>query len=250
MTLRFRKPEPIPTLALIVVVAVTCWLGLWQLQRLGEKTRLLAGIEAAQSIAPRNLAEYAPGELEKDEWHNVFAKGTLLNDKELHFTPRYLKGILGYAVLTPFAYTTPEGTRYVLINRGWVPPEKKDAARRETGNPSGIVAIEGAIRSSRTKGSGFEKGTFRPENDIVKNLWYWYDLQAMRKQTGVELLPVIIDAAAMRMDDGSEIKDGPRPFPIEIKIRNDHMGYAITWFMIGLSAIGVFAAYYREKKST
>ena len=35
---------------------------------------------------------------------------------------------------------------------------------------------------------------------------------------------------------------------VEITIRNDHLGYAITWFLIGLSALVIFVLYHMEKK--
>lgn len=244
MSIRFRKPELIPTIALLVVVLVTVYLGLWQLYRLQWKQQLLAEIEKAQSALPKNLLDYAETDFPKAEWHNVFVTGKLLHNKELHATPRYLNGKLGYAVLTPLAVETHQGVRYALVNRGWVPKEKKDATTRATGNPDIRVTVEGALRS------GFTQGRFTPDNRPDENLWFWYDLPAMGKATGLPLLPVLIDASAVRADTGEAIHGGPTPFPIAIIIRNDHFGYAITWFMLGLAAIGVYGAYYAERKKS
>lgn len=242
MTLRLRTPELIPTLATFVVVAITMWLGVWQLQRLHWKTQLIATIEQAQSQAPRDILSYKPDEIEKAQWHNAVAQGVLLHRKEFHATPRYYKGLLGYAILTPLAISTKQGTQYVLVNRGWVPPEHKDPATRAEGNPLGKVIVEGAIRTA------FTQGKFTPDNRPDTNLWFWYDISAMSKNLGLPLLPILIDATAVRNEDGTAIQDGPLPFPIEINIRNDHKGYAITWFLIGLAAIGVYLAYYIERK--
>lgn len=242
MTFRFRTPKFIPALGTLVAVLITFTLAVWQLQRLEWKNQLIANIDAAQSLPPKALLSFAPEELTQSEWHNVLASGTLLHEKELFATPRYLNEHMGYAVLTPLAITTSDGVRYVLVNRGWVAPESKEREKRMAGNPTDTVTVEGAIRVP------MQKKYFTPENHPERNLWFWYDLPAMSKELNLPLLPVMIDATAVRSADGKTLTEGPTPFPITINIRNDHMGYAITWFLIGLTAIGVFVAYHLERR--
>lgn len=245
MSYRFRKPELIPTIAVIFVVALTLKLGFWQVDRLEWKTKLLANIEHAQSEPPKELLSYPPAELVRNEWHNVLVTGTLLNDKELYATPRYLKEQMGYAILTPLAISTPSGIEYVLVNRGWVNPANKDPATRTAGNPSGPVTIEGVIRVNVERGWLWRKFF---SNLPEKNIWLFYDLPAMEKHLRIQLMPIMIDATRMTLAGGAPVKDGPLPFPLEINIRNDHLGYAITWFLIGLSGVVIFFTYYLEKK--
>jgi surfeit locus 1 family protein len=130
-----------------------------------------------------------------------------------------------------------------LVNRGWVPSDKKDAATRAEGNTQDEVVVEGALRGS------FTPKMFTPANQPERNLWFWYDLSAMSKATSLNLLPALIDATSVKTVKGNILEKAPLPFPIEIKIRNDHMGYAITWFLIGLAALGVWAAHYVERKN-
>lgn len=241
MKLSFRRFETVPLIATFIVVLVTMGLGIWQLQRLEEKNRLITAIDAAQSAAPQNLAAIPQEALTTLEWHNIVTEGRFLHRHELYATPRYLKGLLGYAVLTPLEFMTPQGPRYVMVNRGWVPPEHKDSAKRMAGNPPGEVRVEGVIRKQ------MPKKYFTPENRPAENLWFWYDLPAMAKETGLPLLPVLIDETTLNAP-GETLENAPIPFPIEITLRNDHKGYAITWFMIGLGAIGVFLAYHWEPK--
>jgi len=245
MKYHFRTPELVPTLVMLLVVGLMFSLSFWQFQRLQWKNALLADIEAAQSQPPKELAAYPVESLNKAEWHNVTVTGTLLHDKELYATPRYYKEQLGYAVLTPLVFPTASGPRYALINRGWVPPEKKDPKTRMQGNSNGLVMVMGVIRNPMAQGA------FRPDNNPGKNLWFWYDIKAMGKQVELPLLPVFIDATDVRPADGAAYTEGPLPFPLEIKIRNDHLGYALTWLMIGLSGVIMFGIYYLEpKKST
>jgi surfeit locus 1 family protein len=246
MKLHFRRPELGPTIAVILVSALMFSLGFWQLERLQWKNNLLANIEKAQSEPPRHLLSYAPQELPGNEWHNVLVSGTLLNTKELHATPRYYKGQMGYAVLTPLVVTGQSGLAFVLVNRGWVPPSQKEPSARAGGNPSMPVRVEGVIRSNFSR--GWLMQWVLPKNNPEKNLWFSYDLAAMRKQTGLDLLPAIIDATRVTLINGEPVKDGPTPFPLEINIRNDHLGYAITWFAIGLTALVMYGLYYMERK--
>ena len=241
MAYRFRKPELIPTIALIITVALMMKLGFWQLDRLHWKLDLLATIEKAQSEAPRDFVSFSEEELPKSEWHNVIVTGTLVNDKELHAMPRYLHDEMGYAIFTPLKVATPAGDEYVLVNRGWVKPALKDAESRAQSNPAAPVRVEGVIRLPHPRKWP------QPDNDPQKNIWFWYDLPAMAEHTGLKLLPVMIDATKLTLADGTQIKDGPSPFPLEVSIRNDHLGYAFTWFLLGLCAVGVYAAYYLEK---
>ncbi len=242
--IKMRKPERVPTIAMLVVVVTCLWLSVWQLQRLAQKNELLASIETAQALPPKDLHAFSEAELLNSEWRNVVATGVFLHEHELHATPRYLRNTLGYAILTPLAITNGHETQYVLVNRGWVPREKREASERSEGNITGAVIVEGNIRLQ------MKQKMFTPDNQPDINLWFWYDLPAMAKKTGLKLLPIIIDAAAVRSADGSEIKNAPEPFPVEIKIRNDHAGYAVTWFLLALSALGVWVAYHIEKKST
>lgn len=242
MSITFRKPEFVPTIFMLVVVITCLYLAIWQLQRLEEKTQLLATIDAAQSLPPRDILSFSDEELQTSQWRNVIVNGVFDHTHELHATPRYYKTKLGYAILTPLAFETPQGTHYVMVNRGWVDREKKEASTRQSGNTSDKVTVEGAIRIS------FKQKTFTPNNRPDLNVWLWYDLPAMAKTTGLPLLPILIDATSIKTQNGEVLKDAPRPFPIEIKIRNDHMGYAITWLLVGLTAIGVYGAYYCERR--
>jgi surfeit locus 1 family protein len=242
MAYRFRRPELLPTVVMAFTIALMFGLGIWQLKRLEWKNALMANIEAAQTEAPKDLLSYDPADLQNAEWHNIYVSGRLLNEKELHATPRYLKEKMGYAVLTPLAVTSKGKTFYVLINRGWVAPEQKDAATRKAGNPDGVVRIEGVIRNP------MPQGRFRPDNRPDKNMWFWYDIAGMAKETGLQLMPVMIDATRITLANGSAVESGPEPFPLEINIRNDHLGYAITWFLIGLSGLVMYVLYYTEKR--
>ena len=57
-----------------------------------------------------------------------------MNDHEFHLAARYDHNVLGYHVLTPFQL---DDGRIVLLNRGWVPYDKKEPATRPEGQLTG-----------------------------------------------------------------------------------------------------------------
>ena len=76
----------------------------------------------------------------------------------------------GYHVITPLRLA--DGG-IVLVNRGYVPNELKDPAKRAAGQLTGDVAVTGLLRVARTY-----KTMFEPDNDAKRNIWYWRDIGA------------------------------------------------------------------------
>src|SRR5207302_971607 len=130
--IRFQ-PRLAPTMFTIPAVAVLVALGVWQLQRLEWKGRLIAeraaAVAAAPVAPPRTLAE-----ARSLEFHPVVAEGVFLHDKEIYLNAIGGKGGAGFDVLTPLRET--DG-RIVFVNRGFVPTERKDPATRPAGRLAG-----------------------------------------------------------------------------------------------------------------
>jgi len=82
-----------------------------------------------------------------------------------------------------------------------------------------------------------------PENDPAANLWYWWDVPAMQAASGlaagakpfpdvVQLLPSAAAGGAF-----------PRPQEPKANLANNHLGYAITWFGLAATLLGVAGFY-------
>ena len=86
---------------------------------------------------------------------------------------------------------------------------------------------------------------FTPQNDPARNLWYWPDAAAMTASAfaaqPVETAPVTIDADASP-DPGAR----PRGGTTRIDLPNRHLEYALTWYGLALTLIGVYAAFVVE----
>jgi surfeit locus 1 family protein len=209
------------TLGALAAFAVLIGLGTWQIERLHWKEALIAARTAAVSAAPADLPRTLEAARPLD-FHRVRAAGVLLHDREIlvHAIERQ-RGAAGYLVLTPMRL---EEGAVVLVERGWVPGDKRETASRAAGNPPGDVAVEGLLRLAPSQ----KPGWFIPENDPVRGEWFWIDLAAMARAADVpEALPFYVEA-------GAEPNPGGLPVggQANTELANDHLQYAITWYAL------------------
>lgn len=198
-----------PLLFGIVGVAILVSLGVWQLHRLQWKTEILDRI--AGRLASEPVAVPPSPDVARDQYLRVAADG-VLEAGELHvYTSAPPRGV-GYRVIAPFALA--DGRR-ILLDRGFVPIDEKDAVR-----PGGPMRVEGTLLWPQ------ERDSFTADPDLAKNIWFARDVPAMA--AALETTPVMLVVAA------SEPTGGPQPLPVTVNIPNDHLGYAIQWFGLAL----------------
>lgn len=206
---------------LLLLFAAFTALGIWQIYRLNWKIGLIARVDARVHAAAIPAPFTATPD---DEYRKVTAAGTLLNDKETLVQAVTELGA-GFWVITPLKQT--DG-KIILVNRGFVPPERRDASQHS--QPAGEVSITGLMRMSEPKGG------FLRSNDPILDRWYSRDIEAIadaRHLSGIA--PYFVDADATA---------NPGGYPVGgltvIRFSNNHLVYAITWF--GLAAMTVVAA--------
>jgi surfeit locus 1 family protein len=228
------RPRLIPTLFTGFGVLILLGLGIWQVERLQWKLGLIAQRDAAVAAAPiappQSLAE-ARGL----EFHNVVADGVFQNDKELFLAASSDSGDSGYQVLTPLGMT--DG-RTIFVNRGFIPLELKDPAKRAAGELTGTVHVAGLLRVPPDRKPSF----FLPDNRPDLNLWFWVDLPAMTRQDGIaDAVPFYIDADKTPNPGG-----WPKGGVTRLDLPNDHLQYAITWFSLAVALIVIYVLYHRH----
>ena len=214
-----------PGLFTLFGVMLLLAMGCWQLERRAGKHELIAKITARMHGEPVALpSECAdPAAL---EYQRVRVTGTFRHDKEIYLAARDVKySVFGHHVLTPLE--TPEH-RFVLVDRGYVPSERKSPAMRAAAQTEGSVTVTGVARVPKGR------GWMTPDNDVARNFWLWVDLQAMADFAGVPaFLPVMVDADATPNPGGYPVGGQTR-----VTFTDNHMVYAITWFFLAL-ALGV-----------
>lgn len=222
------------TALMFAALAVLGGLGFWQLERLQWKQGLIAKIEARTKAPPIGLMDaVAMAEQGRDpSYYRVRASGRFDHDNE-----RYLfavsEGRGGWHVITPLK--TVDGET-VLIDRGFVPDELSDPAVRPEGNVEGYVTLTGIVRMPETP------GRFTPDNEPEANRWFWRDLgamaQSMFRGQAVKLAPFFLEA------ERSEVPGGwPEGGQTRLDIPNNHLQYAITWFLLAACLLVIYGAY-------
>jgi surfeit locus 1 family protein len=230
------RPALWPTLFSLPVLLVCLGLGVWQMERREWKRDILDRIAANQAAPAMTLEELLRGDPLRHEYGKVNVTGTFLHDKEFFLAARSLKNKVGLHVVTPVR--TDDG-RIVLFDRGWIASEARDPAKRAAGQVRGRVEIAGIVRRTQ------EQRQFAPENAPDRNVWFHVDVPLMRRMAGAAPDPVLdgffLDADAAPNPGGTPIGGQTR-----LDIPNDHLQYAITWFLIAVALAGVYLAYHWE----
>lgn len=225
-------------------LAVLIALGIWQVQRLGQKQALIATVQARVNLPAMDLAaagDWNKLDLGELEYRPVRIKGRFLHEREMplftHLSkPKGRFGGPGYWIVTPLV--TERGT--ILINRGFVPQAQKEQAARQAGQTAGTVALTGLLRRSETP------RLFTPENKPENNEWYFRDAAAMALHINLSNVgPFFIDQT------GPLAKGGlPQVGETRLHFANSHLQYAFTWFALAACLLGVYSVFvYRGVKA-
>ncbi len=225
-----------PTAIMLPIVLFSLGLGVWQMDRREWKRGILELIAVNQAAAPMPFDELVKGDPLRREYGRVRVSGTFLHDKEFYLAARSLKDKVGMQVVTPLQLD--DGT-IILFDRGWIPSEKKDPAKRAEGQLPGKRELTGIVRRNQVKRQ------FAPDNDPAKNFWFHVDVPLMRQTAGGKPDPVL-DTFFLEADATPNPGGVPVGGQTRLDIPNDHLQYAITWFLIALAGAGVYLAYHWE----
>lgn len=225
----------------VVIVAVLLALGLWQLARKQEKRELIAALteRLAAALVPLPPAEdWAQLSPEHDEFRRVTLRA--VRDRRLHaavFTSGSpLRPDVTGIGTWDFAVVRTDAGRDVVVNFGFV-PEGQTAPSPVDSAP---LTLTGYLRFA-------EAATwFTPDPDPARRIWYAREPAAMAKTLGWgEVAPFYVDLAQ---------PVGPEPWPkagpLEVRLRDQHLQYAITWFSLAVAvmvAFGVWLAGQRRR---
>ncbi|OWO95556.1 hypothetical protein B5E41_06905 [Rhizobium esperanzae] len=224
----FRAKRALFAVCLTLLAAILFGLGTWQVQRLGWKRDLIARVDqrvhAAAVPAPAR-PDWDKLNAAEGEYRRVSVEGMLANDKE---TLVYASTVLGpgYWVMTPLMLA--DGTA-ILVNRGFVPTDRRDPASRRDGQISGPIEITGLMRMTEPKGSLLQS------NDDAADRWYSRDVAAIAQKRGLgAVAPYFIDAEAAANPGGLPVGG-----LTVIRFPNNHLVYAITWYGLAVMVLAL-----------
>jgi cytochrome oxidase assembly protein ShyY1 len=133
-----------------------------------------------------------------------------------------------------------------VINAGAVQNTMQDRAQQDravarliTGAP---LSMTGYLRFPETA------GMLTPHDDVAKRLWFTRDHKAMAQaldwsQDGRTIAPFYIDLETPVPASGI-----PKPGPLDVQLKDDHMQYAVTWFSLAAAVLIAFGVWVRGQR--
>jgi surfeit locus 1 family protein len=235
---RSRPGLLVPCVTAFVMLAVLIALGTWQLQRKAWKEALIAALDSrlAAAAVPLPPAERWAGlDQSRDEFRRVIIPVTLPPDEEaLVYGANSARGgdvsVQGYWVFAPAKLA--DGAT-VVVNRGFIPANKRDPQTHRVG--TGSMNLTGILRWPEPR------NWFSPADNPADNLWFVRDHLAMAAAKGWgPVAPFYID-----LETASGPDDLPKAGSVRPTLRNEHLQYAITWYGLAAVLVVVFLVWIR-----
>lgn len=234
----------------LILVVVFTGLGIWQLQRRVEKHALIAALNERLAAAPEALpqpSQWAALRPVSDEFRRVTLTATYakLPDAMVFSSGSAVRDdISGPGTWAFLPARLPSG-EIVVVNAGFVQNTMQDRAQEDravapliTGEP---VKLAGYLRFPEGAGS------LTPKEDPAKRLWFVRNHLAMAGALGWgghgTVAPFYIDLESPVPASGI-----PKPGPLKVNLKDDHMQYAITWFTLAAAVLIAFALWMRGQR--
>uniref|UniRef100_A0A7E4ZW29 SURF1-like protein n=1 Tax=Panagrellus redivivus TaxID=6233 RepID=A0A7E4ZW29_PANRE len=228
------------SLLLLSVPAAAFGLGVWQVQRLYWKLKLIDDLESTLDCTAVPFPIDDLSQLENLEYRRVHLRGRFLYDREFVIAPRgrfdkdhkeKRGGLAGDSessshgghVITPFVV---EGTDLIImVNRGWLPTSKLRAIPHP--NPGKVVEFDAIVRKSENRPQ------FVSENNVDRGIWFYKNFEQMGDYCGAA--PIYVEAT-----HESTTPEGPIAGQTNVTVRNEHLNYLITWFSLSAITTGMW----------
>jgi surfeit locus 1 family protein len=230
-----------------LTLALLIGLGVWQLQRRVEKHALIAQLTERLAAAPAALpplAQWSTLTPARDEFRRVRFSATYEQrpDAMVYSSGSAIRDDVSGPGTWAFLPARLPGGETVVINTGFVQNTMQDrsqqdraVARLATGAP---VTLTGYIRFPESPGA------LTPRENIAKRLWFTRDHLVMAKALGWgEVAPFYIDLETPSPESGI-----PKPGPLEVHLKDDHLQYAITWFGLACAVLIAFGVWWRGQR--
>jgi cytochrome oxidase assembly protein ShyY1 len=223
----------------LIMVSVLTSLGIWQLRRKDEKHALIAALTERLAAAPEALvpsSEWKTFNPARDEFRRVTLTATFdaKPDAMVYSSGSAVREDVSGPGTWAFLPARLSDGSVVVINAGFVQNTMQDRAQQDR-------AVARLIDGAPLKLTGYlrfpeQPGSFTPQADVAKRLWFSRDHVAMAQALGWgSVAPFYIDLEAPVPASGV-----PKPGPLTVHLKDDHMQYAITWFGLALVVAAAF----------
>jgi len=219
-------PRIVPTIAMVLFVALTLSLSRWQAQRAEEKRALQARMES-RLAEPPVLLTGASSDAGPLVFRRVRAVGEWIPEGQVFIDNRVEGERAGFHVVTPLRL---RGTREaVLVNRGWIERTSAYPAAPAVPVPSGTVEVTGVATLPPQRYIELSGET------VTGNVWQNLSIERYARAQHMALLPVVV------------LADRPAPGLTAVHETPDagvakHVEYEFTWLALALTAVALWLA--------
>ena len=234
-----------------LMVLVFAGLGIWQLQRRAEKHALIAMLNERLAAAPAPLPPRSqwnaltPG---RDEFRRIAFSATYapLPDAMVYSAGSAVRNDVSGPGTWAFLPAQLADGNTIVVNTGFVQNTMQDRAQQDravrrliTGDP---VQLTGYIRFPESAGA------LTPSESVAKRLWFTRDHLAMARvlgwvEGGKAVAPFYVDLETPAPESGI-----PKPGPLSVHLKDDHLQYAITWFTLAFAVVVAFGVWWRTQR--
>ena len=206
------------TIFFLFVSLLTLTLGCWQLYRLNWKNDLIDNINSSitnPDFFSQEIVDY--NELTAVKLNNKYKA----KNQPIFIESKTYQNKVGYHGIIPLFFNDEI---YSVLNLGWFPDKNENDIEKIINKFNQKRDVTVYLRFLTSK-----KNLFIPENNLASNTWFSINHDDLEKYFQDTIISpyyfVILD---------SEIKFDSNPI---VFLRNNHLNYSITWFLLSLSSI-------------
>ena len=206
------------TIFFLFVSLLTLTLGCWQLYRLNWKNDLIDNINSSitnPNYFSQEIIDY--NELTAVKLNNKYQA----TNQPIFIESKTYQNKVGYHAIVPLFFNDEI---FSVLNLGWFSDKNDKNIEKIINQFNQKRDVIVYLRFLTSK-----KNLFVPENDLDSNIWFSINHDDLEKYFQDTIISsyyfVILD---------SEIKFDTNPI---VFLRNNHLNYSITWFLLSLSSI-------------
>jgi surfeit locus 1 family protein len=236
MGARVLEAQWLPTVLMLLMLAVLLALGFWQLSRMREKQALFA-MFAAGAQATVDLASLPSGAGAR--YQHAAVHGRYDSEHQILLDNMTHAGQVGYRVLTPLSF---DAGRTLLVDRGWIPLGASRQLVPEVKVSEEHRAVAG--RLDELPRAGIHLAASAQPNSPWPQVLSYPTMKEVLAVLPRDLYPYILLLDADQ-PDGYVREWQPATFP-----PSRHLGYAVTWFALAAALLVIYVVTHLRREGT